>query len=265
MTKADLLYSSFLDSYGWCCDRPQGTRALQCTLRLDSRFRAFDKCAVPPVSHFLASPFQTTVLHRPLDYSHHWRSYWQIPVRSIKPCLNRTDCNQLLKQVWGVIWLHFISIPFHVWVNISSFLCNFPATEIASVISVWLERFWCVSWDCPAERCQVSRGRLERSGFPFDFHIGAHSPNKLSHAQPWTRKWSAAVSGTLPGLAWNSAQEAQCVSFFLPHHDCKLKCSENKLICTSSVSAGHQNSFYLLHRRYFTCRPVKTVPKSLAF
>lgn len=126
-------------------------------------------------------PFQSTVLHRPLDYSLHWRSHCQIPVRSIKPYLNRTGCNQLPKQVRGVIRLHCISIPLHVWVNISS-LCNFLATEIASVISVWLERFWCVSRDCPAERCQGPGGRLERSGFPFDFHIGTHSPtNSLTH------------------------------------------------------------------------------------
>ncbi len=148
-------------------------------------------------------------------------------MRSIKPCLNRTDCNQLLKDVWGVIWLHFISILFHVWVNISFFLCNFPATEIASVISVWLEHFWCVSWECPAERCQGSGGRLGGVWIPIWFSHWRTLSHKLSHAQvALVRKWSAARDGTLPGLAWNSAQEAQCGSFFLPHHDCKLKCSE---------------------------------------
>lgn len=226
LQQADLLYPSFLDSYGWCCERPRGKSALQSTLRLDSRFRAFDKCAVPPGSHFLASPFQSTVLHRPLDYSLHWRSYCQIPVRSIKPYLNRTGCNQLPKQV-RIVRLHFISIPLHVWVNISS-LCNFLATEIASVISVWLERFWCVSRDCPAERCQGPGGRLERSGFPFDFHIGTHSPtNSLTHNLGCNGAKMKRCQRRYPprlGLKLNT-RSSMCL-FFLPHHDCKLKCSE---------------------------------------
>lgn len=162
----------------------------------------------------------------------------------IHKALNRTGCQQLPKQVRGVIWLHFISIPFHVWVNISS-LCNFLSTEIASVISVWLESFWCASRDSPAERCQGSGGRLERSGFPFDFHIGAHSPtNSITHNLGCNGAKMKRCQRRYPrrlGLKLNT-RSSMCL-FFLPHHDCKLKCSETSSSAPPSISAGHQTAF----------------------
>lgn len=102
------------------------------------------------------------------------------------------------KQVRVVIWLHFISIPLHVWVNISSFLCNFLATEIAPVISVWLERFWCETGlqSC----CQEMRELRERD---LDSHLIFTLAHKLSHAQPWTQ-WceNEGLPKTVSSQAW---------------------------------------------------------------
>ncbi len=91
--------------------------------------------------------------------------------------------------------------------------------------------------------------------------------HKLSHAQPWTQ-WceNEALPSLVPYQAWPETQHKKLkVSPFFSHTMTVSWSAQKQAHLHLLCKRWTPDSFYLLHRRYFTCRPVKTVPKSLAF